>query len=54
MPLELDMDERRYEDFKAEFADRIIETWARYCPNMTKRRTSSAATSIPAANMRAS
>ena len=30
MPLELDMDERRYEDFKAEFAEKIIETWARY------------------------
>jgi phytoene dehydrogenase-like protein len=37
MPLEFDMDERRYADFKAEFADRIIETWARYCPNMTAK-----------------
>ena len=25
-----------YERFKTEFADRIIETWARYCPNMTR------------------
>jgi phytoene dehydrogenase-like protein len=37
MPLEFDMDERRYEAFKTEFADKIIETWARYCPNMTAR-----------------
>jgi phytoene dehydrogenase-like protein len=37
MPLSLDMDDRRYQDFKAEFADKIIETWARYCPNMTAR-----------------
>ena len=35
MPLTLDMDDRQYENFKAEFADRIIETFARYCPNMT-------------------
>jgi phytoene dehydrogenase-like protein len=37
MPLEQDLDERAYEDFKAEFADRIIETFARYCPNMTAK-----------------
>jgi phytoene dehydrogenase-like protein len=37
MPLTFDMDERHYEAFKAEFADKIIETWARYCPNMTAR-----------------
>ena len=26
-----------YEDFKREFAEEIIETWARYCPNMTRQ-----------------
>src|SRR5262249_20993874 len=26
-----------YEDFKREFAEKILDTWARYCPNMTHR-----------------
>jgi phytoene dehydrogenase-like protein len=37
MPRELAMDDRAYESFKQEFSDKIIETWVRYCPNMTKR-----------------
>ncbi|HEY2136702.1 MAG TPA: hypothetical protein VGH49_12490, partial [Xanthobacteraceae bacterium] len=28
--------EQDYEDWKGEFSERILETWARYCPNMTK------------------
>jgi len=35
MPFDPDLDGRDYDAFKEEFADRIIETWARYCPNMT-------------------
>ncbi len=35
MPLEPDTEGRSYEDFKAEFADRMLETFARYAPNMT-------------------
>jgi phytoene dehydrogenase-like protein len=35
MPLDPDLGGRSEEDFRAEFADAIIETWARYCPNMT-------------------
>src|SRR5882762_11363614 len=37
MPLDPDLGGRSEEDFRAEFADAIIETWARYCPNMTAR-----------------
>jgi len=37
MPLNPDIGARNYESFKEEFADTIIETWARYCPNMTKK-----------------
>ncbi|MBV8287190.1 MAG: NAD(P)/FAD-dependent oxidoreductase [Hyphomicrobiales bacterium] len=37
MPLNPDLDGRRYDEFQEEFADKIIETWARYCPNMTRR-----------------
>ena len=32
-----DIGGRDYESFKEEFADRIIETFARYCPNMTRK-----------------
>ena len=35
MPLDPDTGGKDYEAFKAEFSDRILETWARYCPNMT-------------------
>jgi phytoene dehydrogenase-like protein len=37
MPLDPDIGGRNYEDWKAEFSERIIETWARYCPNMTRK-----------------
>src|SRR5262249_25626171 len=37
MPLEPDMGGRSETDFRAELADAIIETWARYCPNMIKK-----------------
>src|SRR5215210_6706456 len=37
MPLNPDLGGQKYEDFKEEFADKIIETWAQYCPNMTKK-----------------
>jgi phytoene dehydrogenase-like protein len=37
MPLEPELNGQNYEDFKTEFADKIIETFARYCPNMTRR-----------------
>jgi phytoene dehydrogenase-like protein len=36
MPLNPDIGGMDYEDFKEEFAERILETWARYCPNMTR------------------
>lgn len=36
MPLDPDIGDRSFETFKEEFADRMLETWARYCPNMTK------------------
>ncbi len=36
MPLDPDIGERSFETFKEEFADQMMETWARYCPNMTK------------------
>jgi phytoene dehydrogenase-like protein len=35
MPLDPDIGARSYETFKEEFADKIEETFARYCPNMT-------------------
>jgi len=37
MPLTPDLGGQRYDQFQEEFADKIIETWARYCPNMTRR-----------------
>ncbi|MSQ49941.1 MAG: NAD(P)/FAD-dependent oxidoreductase [Betaproteobacteria bacterium] len=37
MPLNPDIGAKDYASFKEEFADRIIETWARFCPNMTAK-----------------
>ena len=37
MPLDPDIGNQSYESFKEEFADKIIETWAKVCPNMTDR-----------------
>jgi phytoene dehydrogenase-like protein len=37
LPLEPDLDATSFETFKEEFAERILETWATYCPNMTRR-----------------
>lgn len=37
MPLNPDIGDRDYETFKEEFSDKIIETWARVCPNMTQK-----------------
>ena len=37
MPLNPKHGGRDHETFKREFADRILETWARYCPNMTSK-----------------
>jgi phytoene dehydrogenase-like protein len=37
MPLDPDLGGQDYDEFQEEFADKIIETWARYCPNMTRR-----------------
>ncbi len=37
MPLAPDIGDRSYEEFKAEFAEKIVETFARYCPNMTAK-----------------
>ncbi|HZQ13329.1 MAG TPA: NAD(P)/FAD-dependent oxidoreductase [Pseudolabrys sp.] len=37
MPLNPDIGTKSYEDWKEEFADRIVETFARYCPNMTSK-----------------
>lgn len=37
MPYAPDLGGQDYEDFKRAFADRIIETWARYAANMTRR-----------------
>jgi phytoene dehydrogenase-like protein len=36
MPLNPDIGEHSYEHFKQEFADKIIEKWAKYAPNMTR------------------
>src|SRR5262249_61080426 len=37
MPLEPDIGGQDYATWKAEFSQRILETWARYCPNMTRK-----------------
>jgi phytoene dehydrogenase-like protein len=37
MPLNPDLDSRDHETFKEEFSEKILETWAKYCPNMTKK-----------------
>jgi len=37
MPLNPDLGGRSYESFKEEFSDKIIECFARYCPNMTSK-----------------
>jgi phytoene dehydrogenase-like protein len=37
MPLDPDIGGRGYESFKQEFAEQMIETWARYAPNMTRK-----------------
>ena len=37
MPYDPDLGGQDYEDFKREFAEKIIDTFARYCPNMTRR-----------------
>jgi len=37
MPLEPDLGGQSYEDFKEEYSERIIETFARYAPNMTRK-----------------
>jgi phytoene dehydrogenase-like protein len=37
MPRNPQIGARDYETFKQEFSDRILETWARYCPNMTHK-----------------
>jgi phytoene dehydrogenase-like protein len=37
MPLNPDLGGQNYEDFKRDFAEKIIATFARYCPNMTRK-----------------
>ena len=37
MPLNPDIGAENYESWKEEFSDRIVETFARYCPNMTSK-----------------
>jgi phytoene dehydrogenase-like protein len=37
MPLDPGIGGQDYESWKADFSERIIETWARYCPNMTSK-----------------
>ncbi len=37
MPLNPEIGEKNYEDWKEEFADRIVDCFARYCPNMTDK-----------------
>jgi phytoene dehydrogenase-like protein len=37
MPLDPDISGQDYGAFKREFSERILQTWARYCPNMTAR-----------------
>ena len=36
MPLKPELNGKSYENFKEEFTDKIEETFARYCPNMTR------------------
>jgi phytoene dehydrogenase-like protein len=37
MPFSPNINDRSYEEFKSQFAERIIEKWAEYCPNMTSK-----------------
>ena len=37
LPIDPDIGDQSYEDFKEEFADKILETWAKVCPNMTSK-----------------
>src|SRR5260370_40325439 len=37
MPLNPELGGKSYENFKEEFSDRIVECFARYCPNMTPK-----------------
>ena len=37
MPYDPDLGGQDYEEFKRDFAEKIIETFARYCPNVTRR-----------------
>jgi len=37
MPRNPDLGGKDDETFKEEFSERILETWARYCPNMTRK-----------------
>jgi phytoene dehydrogenase-like protein len=37
LPIDPDIGDQNYEGFKEEFADKILETWARVCPNMTSK-----------------
>jgi len=37
MPLDPDIGNLNYADWKEEFSDRIVEVFARYCPNMTTK-----------------
>ncbi len=37
MPFEPDLGGQSYESFKEEFADKIVDCFARYCPNMTAK-----------------
>jgi phytoene dehydrogenase-like protein len=37
MPLDPDIGGQNYETFKEEFSDKIVEVFARYCPNMTSK-----------------
>jgi phytoene dehydrogenase-like protein len=37
MPHRPDLGRQSYEEFKREFAEKIIETFARYCPNLTRQ-----------------
>jgi phytoene dehydrogenase-like protein len=37
MPLNPDIGGQNYETFKEEFSDKIIQTWAKVCPNMTSK-----------------
>lgn len=37
MPLDPELGAQSYDNFKEEFSDKIVETFARYCPNMTPK-----------------